>query len=233
MSSIAPSLRHQYPESDFLDPAYKTGLILDQQDVDQAAAILQRFRDPAAAAARLRLIAARKDLRLPPALAAAAFAAPKYSQAELDKLLPADFADVMNRQWPVLDQQDLDSCLRGCPQAREAGHPIHAQVLKLAARRQLTLPDDFQRAVHAANFAYTTAARAAWDQEAAAGAVAFAAGHNSRRRKAALPPEPQAPQLPASGIAEFGSLDAEAVALRQRATEFAQAQNRRRSRVGA
>jgi hypothetical protein len=188
--------REGLPESDFLDPALKVGVILDEEDVTRAAAILGKFRDPAAARARLVVIAARKGLRLPQGMAPAAFAA-KYTQAQLDKLLPADFADMLNRKWPVLDQEDLDACIRDCPQAREASHPIRSQLVKLAMRRQLKLPADWETAVHAAdfnrprahaaNFINTLADREAADAQAGAHAAAFARACNRRRERPATP----------------------------------------------
>jgi hypothetical protein len=241
VSNLTTAERERLPEFEFLDPLHRTGVVVDQDDVDRAAAILGKFRDPAAARARLAVLAARKGLRLPPGVAPAAFAAAKYSLAQLAALLPQDYADMMGRKWPVLDQQDLDKCLAECPQAHEAGHPIHVQVLKLAQRKQLKLPDDFQAAAHAhfdgatahaANFAHSDAQARAWDAAAGYAAGELAARVNARKRAAQLPPEPVPPRQPArpqpppQGSVDFGE-DTELAEARRKAAAFAQAANRR------
>jgi hypothetical protein len=247
MSNLSTAARALLPESDFLDPALKVGVVLDQEDVDRAAAILGKFRDPAAARARLLALAARKSLRLPAGLAAGAAAgfAAGYSPQELAAMPSTTFADPVNRRWPIYTQADLDRCLRECPNPHEP--PIQGQLIRLAGVRNLKLPADFaagasarfdQAAAHQANFAHSDAPARGWDAAAGAAAGELAAAVNARKRKAALPPEPvpprqpARPQAPAQGSAEFGQ-DAEAAELaacRRRAIEFAAAANRRTRR---
>jgi hypothetical protein len=250
MSTLTTAERERLPLDDFVIPEHRVMPVIDSADVEQARRLLllPSLRHRAAEGRqRLAAIAWRKGLPLP-AGDPAAFAAPKYTQAQLDQLLPADFADMANRKWPVLDQQDLDNCIRNCPQAREASHPIRSQLIKLAARRQLKLPADWDTAVHSADFARATAhaanqintaaQREASDAQAGAKAVEFALARNAHKRAALLPPgpvpppprQPQRPESPRGDTADFG--DAELAEVRRKAVAFAQAANRRGRRPG-
>jgi hypothetical protein len=241
MSCIAPSLRHQYPEADFADPALQVGLVVDQQDLDLAVSILRKFRDPAAAAARLRGIAERKGLRLPAALAAAAFAAPKYTPQQLAAMPSSQFADPLGRRWPIYDQEDLDKCLRECPDPHAP--PYQGQLYRLAAMHGLQLPAGFsggasvhfdRAGAHAANFAASDSAARAWDQEAGYRAQELAAVINARTRKAAGVQVPEAPPEPAAETVPFAAGDEAALLDRtRRFAALANAAARRKPRPPA
>ena len=67
MSSLTKAQRDRLPLSSFADPAHRLYPILDQSDVDAAARLLGKARDPAAVKKRVIEIARRKGLKIPQA----------------------------------------------------------------------------------------------------------------------------------------------------------------------
>lgn len=69
MSTLSAAQRAKLPESDFGDPARRLFPIVDQQDVDSAAHLIGKAKNPGAVKAQISAIVKRKGLKLPDAWA--------------------------------------------------------------------------------------------------------------------------------------------------------------------
>jgi hypothetical protein len=67
MSSLTPKERFKLPASNFGDPVARLYPIIDDGDVQSAALLLGKAKDPATVKARIIAIARRKNLKLPAA----------------------------------------------------------------------------------------------------------------------------------------------------------------------